>query len=385
MNEFKLYKNNIINIKMELDTFIPVIHLVINEKKITKKNKKEMSKIDKTKLWKLFENDKQILKEQKLECIYEENIKENELCGLCNNNLIISDDGFPTCSNKSCGIIYKNILDYSPEWRFFGGDDAKNGSDPARCGNPINPLLFESSFGCKVLCGNNSSYEMKKIKKWTEWQAMPHKEKSLYDEFQFITAMAHNSGIPKIFIDEAMSIHKDILEQKMFRGLNRDGIKSASIYIACKLNDCPRTAQEIAEIFNLDKTSASKGCSIALTILNNIERNMSNEDKTVFELTTPSCFIERYCSKLNVNMELTVLAKFICKKIEDNQLILNHTPHSISSGVVFFVSENCNLNITKTQIKNFCFVSEVTINKVFRILEDMKEFLIPNCILQKYM
>ena len=51
---------------------------------------------------------------------------------------------------------------------------------------------------------------MKKIRKWTEWQSMPHKEKSLYDEFQFITVMAQNAGIPKIFIDNAMTIHKDI-------------------------------------------------------------------------------------------------------------------------------------------------------------------------------
>jgi transcription initiation factor TFIIB len=353
------------------------------KKRNTQKNKNKSSNhlsdftYKKKQIWKLFEND---LKQKNLEKEKEEMEEENEVCKLCESILIISDDGFPTCSNMYCGIIYKNILDHSPEWRIYEGDNQDN----ARCGNNINPLLFESSFGCTVLCGNKSSYEMKKVKKWTEWQAMPHKEKSLYDEFQFITAMAHNSGIPKIFIDEAMSIHKDILEQKMFRGLNRDGIKSASIYISCKLNDCPRTSQEIAEIFNLDKTSASKGCSIALTILNNIERNMSNEDKTVFELTTPSCFIERYCSKLNINQELTVLAKFICKKIEDNQLILNHTPHSIASGVVFFVSENCNCHITKTQIKNCCFVSEVTINKVFKLLDNMKESLIPNCILLKY-
>ena len=71
---------------------------------------------------------------------------------------------------------------------------------------------------------------MKKIKKWLDWQSMPHKEKSLYDEFQFITTMAQNAGIPKIFIDDAIAIHKDISEQKMFRGLNRDGIKRIYLY-----------------------------------------------------------------------------------------------------------------------------------------------------------
>ena len=58
------------------------------------------------------------------------------------------------------------------EWRNYNNDSNNNTSDTSRCGQPINPLLIESSFGCKVLCSNNSSYEMKKIRKWTEWQSI---------------------------------------------------------------------------------------------------------------------------------------------------------------------------------------------------------------------
>ena len=53
-----------------------------------------------------------------------------------------------------------------------------NMSDPTRCGMPINPLLKESSYGCKVICNSNSSYEMRKIRRYTEWQSMPYKEKN---------------------------------------------------------------------------------------------------------------------------------------------------------------------------------------------------------------
>jgi transcription initiation factor TFIIB len=279
---------------------------------------------------------------------------------------------------------YKNILDYSPEWRFYGADD-KNANDPTRCGNPINPLLVESSYGCKVLCAGNSSYEMKKIRKWTEWQSMPHKEKSLYDEFQFITIMAQNAGIPKIFIDVAMTIHKDISEQKMFRGLNRDGIKAASIYISCRLNGCPRTSHEIAEIFKLDKTSATSGCSMAVNILHNIERNVEPSQQTDLCTTTPSSFIDRFCSKLNINNELTMLSKFIANKLENQNIISDNTPHAIAAGIVYFVSQNCNLNINKMDIKQICGVSEVTINKCFKKMENIKTNLIPKCILDKYM
>jgi transcription initiation factor TFIIB len=351
----------------------------------TKKKKTKLSTLDKAKLWNVFDTDKKIVDNSKIstiECVYS-TPKELETCYLCNSHLVIMENGFPTCTNPSCGIMYKDILDYSPEWRFYGAED-KNANDPTRCGNPINDLLLESSFGCKVLCTNKSSYEMKKIRKWTEWQSMPHKEKSLYDEFQFITIMAQNSGIPRIFIDVAMTIHKDISQQKMFRGMNRDGIKAASIYISCRLNGCPRTAHEIAEIFRLDKTSATNGCSMAVNILHNIERNIEPANKTELCATLPSSFIERYCSRLNFNKEMTMLSKFVANKIEKNNIITDNIPHAIAAGIVFFVAQVCQLNTTKQEVKIICGVSEVTINKCYKKLEAIRETLIPTAILNKY-
>lgn len=356
----------------------------------TKKNKKCLSNVEKEQLWCIFDVDRNkqtncidnTIDTKDLEVIYEIS-KEGGLCNLCNSVLMIMEDGFPTCTNKSCSIIYIQTLDYSPEWRFYGADD-KSANDPTRCGNPINPLLVESSYGCKVLCNSKSSYEMKKIRKWTEWQSMPHKEKSLYDEFQFITVMAQNAGIPKIFIDHAMAIHKDISEQQMFRGMHRDGIKAASIYISCRLNGCPRTANEIAEIFKIDKTSATTGCSAGVNILYNIERNMDPSQQSELCATRPSSFIDRYCSKLNVNMELTLVAKFIAKKIEEQSIINDHTPNAIASGLVYFISQNCNLNISKGDIETICGVSQVTINKCFKKMDIIRHDLIPKCILDKY-
>ena len=244
-------------VKNVMNTAATSIDIEKPNNKKTKKKQINLSFVDKNNLWNIFDQDiKQTTDDTsptEVEIVYENDKKESGLCGLCNSVLMIMEDGFPTCTNSSCGIIYKNTLDYSPEWRFFGAED-KHANDPTRCGNPINPLLVESSFGCKLLCSTKTSYEMKKISKRIAWQSMPHKEKALYDEFQFITIMAQNAGIPKIFIDDAMVIHKDISEQKMFRGMNRDGIKSASIYISCRLNGCPRTAHEIAEIFKLDIT-----------------------------------------------------------------------------------------------------------------------------------
>jgi len=352
----------------------------------TKKKKSTMTTEEKDRLWNIFENDKKDIQTQDAQTDTETvqpPITEMGLCIKCNSILVIMEDGFPTCTNTDCAVIYSDTLDYSPEWRFYGAED-KNTNDPTRCGNPINPLLPESSYGCKVLCHQKASHEMKKISKWTDWQCMPHKEKALYDEFQFITIMAQNSGISKIFIDDAMSIYKDLSEQKMFRGMNRDGVKAASIYISCRLNGCPRTAHEISEIFKLDKTSATNGCSIAVNIIQNIERNTEPSQKMNLCTTTPLLFIERFCSKLKMQPELIKLSIFIAKKIEEHSSITDNIPPAIAAGIIYFVSHNCNLNITKTEIRKITGICDVTINKCFQKMEKMKGELIPSIILEKY-
>ena len=356
-----------------------------NNNTMTKTKKKKsaaLTKTDKAKMWEAFNDDPNPEEKPEIKCVYQSQsiTTENNRCTSCGADLMVMEDGFPTCLNKSCGMVYTDTLDYSPEWRYFGAED-KNANDPTRCGNPINPLLEMSSYGCKVLHTPKSSKEMMKIGKWIAWQSMPHKEKSLYDEFQFITIMAQNAGINKIFINDAMAIHKDISEQKIFRGINRDGIKAASIYISCRLNGCPRTSHEIADIFNIDKASATAGCSMAVNILNNIERGVEHTDLC---LTKPSDFVDRYCSKLGMPNELVMVAKFVTGKVEKGAVKCNNTPHSIAAGIIYFVAQNCNFPATKTDIRRVCGVSEVTINKCHMKMLENVDILLPSVIRKKY-
>lgn len=351
-----------------------------------KSQKRKNNNINKSELWNIFETEIENPEKSKipLECIYGSG--NRDFCERCEHILAFSDEGFLTCTNNKCGIIYKDIVDNSPEWRWYGGDDNQN-SDPTRCGMPINPLLKESSYGCKVICSGHMSYEMRKIRRYTEWQSMPYKEKSQYDEFQIITTMAHNAGIPKMIIDDAIIYHKKISESDTtFRGDNRDGILAASIYIACRINNYPRTAKEIASIFHLDATSATKGCKNALSIINTLEKDMDNKEKTNFGKTKPESFIERYCSKLNINNELTKLCQFISMKIEKMDIMPENTPPSIAAGVVYFIAQLCKLNISKKDVKIVSETSEVTINKCYKKLEKIAkdEQLIPASILKKY-
>ena len=332
------------------------------------KNKKD--------LWMMFDSIEN--EDDKIECLYSSE-EINNFCKECNSILQITDEGFYCCSNSSCAIIYKDVLDRGAEWRFYGADDT-NSTDPTRCGMPINPLLKESSFSCVVTCNKNSNYNMRVVKRYTDWNMMPYHEKSKYDDFNIITNLASAEGILKIVIDEAIRYYSKISNKKTYRGLNREGIIAASIYIASSNINNPLTAKEIARIFKIDNTSATKGCKNALNILNDIEKD--SIDKTELNNCSPSTFIDRYCTKLNIVKELTKLCMFIALKVEKDNLIPENTPQSISVGIIHYVCNKCNLPITKDMIHKISGISNVTITKCSATLE--KFDLLPPKIKKKY-
>ena len=348
--------------------------------------KKKKSTKDRTGLWSLFDTEVGGESPKNMECLYTNSIKgQRERCDLCKSKLNVNEDRFLTCPNNKCGIIYKDVLDHSAEWRYYGAEDSKT-SNPTRCGIPVDPLLKVSSYGCKVICSSRSTYEMRKIRRYTEWQSMPYREKSIYDEFQRIRTMARMSGLHNMIIDEALRYHSKISQQKTFRGLNRDGILAASIYIACRVHNYPRTPKEIATIFRLDNTSATKGCKNAVTILNKIEKDMLNSDKTHFHQMKPVDFIDRFCSRLSINKELTKVCAFIANRIDNNSLMPENTPHSVAAGIIYFIAQICALNISKHDVYLVSEISEVTINKCYKKLITIHKTdqLIPSVILQKY-
>lgn len=343
-----------------------------------RRTRRVQDRTSKRALWSQFD---EVCGEKNAECVYTA-ADPSDLCRACGAFTVINEDGFPTCPEPSCGLMETSVLDRSAEWRFQG--DEPGGTDQTRCGMPINPLLKESSYGCRVLVSSGASWQMRKIKRYTEWQSMPYKEKSHYDEFQRISIHADQAGISRAIVDDALRMHKQISGHRTFRGLNRDGIIAASIYVAARMNGYPRTSKEIAHMFNLDYSSATRGCKNAVDIMNEVENDLHDNEKTSLCETRPDDFIARYGCKAGLTEELTRLATFVAYRIREGGLVQENTPHAIAAGIVYFVAQFGGLELSKKTMNAISGISEVTINKCFKKLNDLHDTLIPAAMKSKY-
>lgn len=278
-------------------------------------------------------------------------------CNYIYNNEIIS------C--KVCNDVISNISD-NPEWRYYGSDDTKS-INPTRCGMPVNTLLPKSSVGSIISNQFSKDKNMYQVKKYTGWNSMSYKERSTYKVFTYISDVAKKNNLSNKIVMEAKSLYKIVSETEITRGNNRIGIIAASIYYACKNCNVSRSSKEIANMFNISTSVMTNGTKLFQKII-----YMSNSKNRIKDAKSinPNDFIDRFSNKLNIEKEDIDNIKHICDTIIKINLIEEVRPDSIACGCILFYSNLKKNNITKKDISKISHISEVTINKCYKKIED---------------
>ena len=283
-------------------------------------------------------------------------------CGSLNGYVLI--DGDYAC--EKCQTIDSRHIDGNAEWRYYGYDDNKS-ANPTRVGTPSNIFIPKSSLGTIIGTENvkKNGYEFQRIRRYQMFQSMPYKERSLLHVMESLNTNAMNNGIPPSIIEDAKMMYKSISDKKISRGENRNGLIASSVYMSCKTNDVPRSAKEIAKMFNLNITTMTKGCKKFHDIM-----KMSTKSSNPYD------FIVRFCSKLNKN-DIVDVCNHVISKAEEYSIVSENAPPSIAAGCIYLISVHYNMNISKKDIAKACEISEVTINKCYKKLTKYIDYILP--------
>jgi len=265
-----------------------------------------------------------------------------------------------------CGKFVNNINN-SPEWRFYGSEDSKR-TDPTRCGMPLNVLLPESSIGTSI---NNKGNYMDRISTRQRWNSMPYKERSKYKVFVEIELKCSNHKLPIVISETAKSLYSVISDTKISRGENRRGVIAACVFNACKECNVPRSVNEVATIFDMNSKVLTKGCKNYTEIIRlskiNIKRTQNTGTIKVDD------FIERFCYNISLDEGDIDIIKIIAIYCEKLNLVYDNTPPAMATGCIYLFCKLKKLDISKKIISENCSISEVTINKCYKKLDENDE------------
>jgi transcription initiation factor TFIIIB Brf1 subunit/transcription initiation factor TFIIB len=293
----------------------------------------------------------------------EEGKKDCEIVCSCGSKRILNEDCMQICAD--CSSILGKIIDNTAEWRYYGSDTKSD--DPSRCGLPTNVLLPKSSLGSMIGGNKFGNYDIRLIRKYQMWNAMPYNERTLWNVFDKLTGVSLSNGIPQKIVDDAKVLYKRASEKKISRGNNKQGLIASCIYYACRMNNLPRSSKEIAKMFDIDPVVLNKGNSRFQTLL---QINVSS--------SSPLDFISRYCSNLDMKMEDIENCKKLAKFLEESEIMSDNSPTSSCASILYYYSKKKNLGITKKQFSDVCQVSEVTVEKGYKFLEIYDNYINKN-------
>ena len=308
-----------------------------------------------------------------------DNTEDSYNCNFCNEDSLVYQDGAFFC--RLCGRFQEVRINQEQEWRYYGDSDSKS-SDPTRVGMPTNCLLPESSLGTVISKKGKHTLEFEKIRQYHSWNAMPYKERSLYKIYEKMHSKAIKAGIPPYIIKDSQAMYKELSETQISRGSNRRGLTAACVYIACKLENVPRSSKEIAEIYDLKVNEMTRGVKKFLEIMDKLKNVKQSRYK--IQSSSPVDFIQRFCSKLDLQQDIIHLCEYVAFVTTKLDIVDENTPPSVAAGSIFLVLTLCNITANKKNISDACKISEVTISKCYKKLYKEREKLIPEMAIEKY-
>lgn len=296
-------------------------------------------------------------------------VEENDIniCKKCKSDCIMEDYKSGTYVCLMCGLTKKEkIIDASDETVNYQNDDNNYNKKTPRS-MYINSLYPKSSLST-IISGNS------KLSKMNQWNNIPYNEKVLMEISELFRNKCSKFNVPNNIINETILMFKNIDEMKkingakeIHRGKVREGLLSACLYYSFKKENVIRTPMEISEIMNLEIMEVTRGCKLYLNII--------NENEDINDIAKPSDFLIRFGSKLNISYMVLNRIGNIMAEIMKLNILTKCTPLSIVTGTIYFTLHHLKINLTIKEISEICKVSEVTINKIFKILNKFKTHL----------
>lgn len=292
---------------------------------------------------------------------YRQQIDKCTDCGETQNIIEDHRNGYNVCG--SCGVVIGNrIIDETSEWRSF---EDSNKSDPSRVGSASNPFLDTEQLDTMISVGKGmNSYTLSKIQ-MKNYMRGP--KRALKNGLNLIQAYCERASISKTICDRAQHIFKTVESQKLLKGKNLEGAVGACLYIACKLENAPRTFKEISVITGVQKREIGRCYKL-------IERDVDRKG------TLPTGdIVSRFCADLNLNLKIQKIASRISQKIHEIGALTGRSPDSVAAAVIYLV-----LNLypeyrgLQKDIHLVTGVTEITIKSTYKDMLAFKDEIIPS-------
>ncbi len=275
------------------------------------------------------------------------------------DSVVITDPETGELIRKDTGeVISDNTLSREKEWRSF---DSVDGENRARTGTPTSLAFHDMGLSTVIgkeatdASGNNidtgTRMRMNRLRTWDyRSQVQSSTERSLQKAFSILSRLKDRLGLPNHVTEKAAYTYRKAQESGLIRGDTIDSVLAASIYVALRQSEVPRTLDEISEISNVKLKHAARSYRRIITELD-IKTPMIDLSK----------YIMKVANKLGFDEKIKRKALELMGQAQKKNILLGKDPMSMASSILYLVNVAEGHNKTQYEIAKAAGTTEVTV------------------------
>lgn len=265
-------------------------------------------------------------------------------CGGCG---VVMAESLPNPSHE--GITY-SAEDYASQTRtgpatsllmHDRGLSTVIGSNRDSSGNAL-PAMTRSKFG--------------RLRIWDQ-RSKSRSAASMSKAFTMLQAMKAKMAVPDNVAERAAYVYRKAVAAKLTRGRTVASLVSASLYVACRENDIPRTLDDIVAVSNVEKKVLFRDLR---TILNKLEITLGQCDQ--------ASLVARLANNLDLPEKTKRDAIVILERGRTMMLTAGKHPVALAAAALYIAALRNGDRVTQRAVSRAASVSDVTVRNSMSLM-----------------
>ena len=165
--------------------------------------------------------------------------------------------------------------------------------------------------------------------------------------------------IPEETRESSLNIYRKAWENDLIHGRSIEKILAASMYLACRKHNVPRTLDEIEKVTRVGRKDIIKACKL-----------LANQLGMRLAPISPLEYVDRFCAKLNLNKCAAEKARDIVEKALEKDMTSGRGPTGIAASAIYIAAILCETRKTQKEVAEATGVTEVTLRVRYKEMAD---------------
>ncbi|KAL7671915.1 hypothetical protein ACOME3_006817 [Neoechinorhynchus agilis] len=266
-----------------------------------------------------------------------------------------------------CGaVVGERVVDVAAEWRTF--QDDPNTFDRCRTGDALDEK-YPLSLNMATVVGSSSHMSPgaeRIFKRYRESKRQEPSVRTLLTRRKEVQNLAALLKIPNSIIEKAEYLIKHVGENKGLNGRGQNTLICSCIYIACRQAGEARTLKEICAVAKASKRDVGR-----------CYKQIMASMKQTLTLVNYEEYLPRYCSLLNLSLEIRLLAIHFSKRSVQLNIVGGRSPQTVAAACIYLATRVYDQRIPVAQICDVVLVSPSTVCLTFKSLVNHIQHLFP--------